>query len=267
MRSSELLSKEWCDVVFENRNHEYGAYQLRKQTGKRYRAALLCIFGGLLLILLSLAGTALYLRHRILQSVEEAQQALNELRRSELKQGYKVKFIATARMIPPVRQHAIGNTETIPKIVDADIPSAIVGKKSDFVFNPDEDVILTPILDTVSVTDKNQPIARDKIIPTEVVSQLPEFPGGARSFMKWLNEHIAYPHQCIKRQQQGEVMLSFIVDTDGYATDLKVENAFDVEVYRAILNAFKRMPKWKPGTDELGRITPVKISVPVKFQL
>ena len=62
-------------------------------------------------------------------------------------------------------------------------------------------------------------------------------------------------------------MLSFIVDTDGYATDLKVENAFDVEVYRAILNAFKRMPKWKPGTDELGRITPVKISVPVKFQL
>ena len=117
-------------MVFENRNHEYGAYQLRKQTGKRYRAALLCIFGGLFLILLQLAGTALYLRHRILQSVEEAQQALNELRRSELKQGYKVKFIATARIIPPVRQHAIGNTETIPKIVDADIPWPSLAKRA-----------------------------------------------------------------------------------------------------------------------------------------
>ena len=49
MRSSELLSKQWCDLVFENRNREYGAYRLRAQAGQRYRRALGVVGGTLLL--------------------------------------------------------------------------------------------------------------------------------------------------------------------------------------------------------------------------
>ena len=61
--------------------------------------------------------------------------------------------------------------------------------------------------------------------------------------------------------------MSFVVGTDGYAQDLEVKGAFDAEIYRTIKNAFSRMPKWQPGKNEQGELTPVKITVPIKFHL
>lgn len=61
--------------------------------------------------------------------------------------------------------------------------------------------------------------------------------------------------------------MTFIVGTDGYAQELEVKGAFDAEIYRTIKNAFSRMPKWRPGTDEQGKPTPVKITIPIKFHL
>ena len=35
MSKIDLISGEWTDLVFAGRNQAYGAYQLRKGTGKR----------------------------------------------------------------------------------------------------------------------------------------------------------------------------------------------------------------------------------------
>jgi periplasmic protein TonB len=52
----------------------------------------------------------------------------------------------------------------------------------------------------------------------------------------------------------------------GHTTDLEVKNAFDAKIYKAAMDALKRMPKWKPGTDDKGDPTPVKITIPVDFK-
>ena len=39
----DINSKEWCDIVFEGKNKEYGAYTLRKSSNKRHGRALLII--------------------------------------------------------------------------------------------------------------------------------------------------------------------------------------------------------------------------------
>ena len=38
----DLTSKEWCDLVFEGKNKEFGAYEMRMQTPKRHNKAVLC---------------------------------------------------------------------------------------------------------------------------------------------------------------------------------------------------------------------------------
>ena len=43
MKQKDLFSKEWCDIVFEHRNKNYGAYKLRAEIGHRYKVALLSI--------------------------------------------------------------------------------------------------------------------------------------------------------------------------------------------------------------------------------
>ena len=43
MSKIDLVSREWCDIVFEGRNKEYGAYRMRANAGKRQLRALLIV--------------------------------------------------------------------------------------------------------------------------------------------------------------------------------------------------------------------------------
>lgn len=253
-------------MVFANRNKEYGAYRLRRQAGARYRWAITVVVGAFVLLVGFYVSVSLYVRHVLRKEVQAAEEALKQMHMAELRDDYKVKFVATARMAPPVRM-APGATQLAPEIVEGTPKPSVLGIKGSFSFDPDQAVITSPIIDTTGLGNKALPLTEEKIVPTEVVSQLPEFPGGARAFMRWLNDHITYPRQCMDRKLQGDVVLSFIVDTDGYAKDFEVENAFDPLVRRNVLNALNRMPKWKPGIGKDGKPTPVRITVPVKYQI
>lgn len=266
MHTSEILSKEWCDIVFEGRNKEYGAYKLREQAGARYRRVL-TILGGALAAFALLKGTAAVYTHIITaRNMKEASDAFAQ-KPAELKEGYKVKFLATARQAPSVRM-APGAKSAMPKIVDGEPPLETIGQNGPIDYTPDDkDVITTPLVDTTGIHDETLPIVKQKIVPTEKVSEMPEFPGGMRAFMRWMDQHIIYPASCIRDKQQGSITISFIVSSEGYATDFEVKNAFNPQIYQAAMNALKRMPKWKPGTDEQGNPTPVKITMPVDFKL
>lgn len=227
---------------------------------------MLCVVVALGVVVLLYVAAALYTRHLIEQGMREAQEAFSQLKASNLKEGYKVKFLATARMAPPARM-APGATQTVPEIVEGRSVLREFGFDGPIAYDPEQDMITTPIVDTTGIHDKSLPVAKQKIVPTEKVQQMPEFPGGPRAFMQWLDQHIVYPQRCVDAGQGGTVELSFIVGTDGYATDFEVKNAFDPQVYRAALTALKSLPQWKPGLDEEGQPTPVKITVPVEFKV
>lgn len=199
-----------------------------------------------------------------MRGMKEAEDAFAK-KPAELKEGYKVKFLATARQAPTVRT-APGAKSARPKIVDGLPPLETIGQDGPIDYDPEQQVITTPIVDTTGIHDKSLPIAKEKIVPTEQVSQMPEFPGGLRAFMRWLDQHIVYPQECIDRNEKGSVTICFIVDEKGHTTDLEVKNAFDAKIYKAAMDALKRMPKWKPGTDDKGDPTPVKITIPVDFK-
>lgn len=264
MHSSDIYSKEWCDMVFEGRNKAYGAYKLREQTGARYRCVLIIVLGALGALLGVQGSLALYAHIMAVRGMKEAEDAFAK-KPAELKEGYKVKFLATARQAPTVRT-APGAKSARPKIVDGLPPLETIGQDGPIDYDPEQQVITTPIVDTTGIHDKSLPIAKEKIVPTEQVSQMPEFPSGLRAFMRWLDQHIVYPQECIDRNEKGSVTICFIVDEKGCATDLEVKNAFDAKIYKAAMDALRRMPKWKPGTDDKGDPTPVKITIPVDFK-
>lgn len=265
MHTSNIFSKEWCDLVFEGRNKEYGAYKLREQTGARYRRVLFILFGTLAIVLLIKGTLTLYTRLVDAKSMKEAADAFAQ-KPSDLKEGYKVKFISTARQAPSMRM-APGAKSGTPRIVEGNPMTETIGVDGPIDYDPEQNVVTTPIVDTTGIHDESLPIVKQKIVPTEQVSQIPDFPGGLRAFMRWLDKHLVYPANCINNNQQGSITLTFIIGTDGYATDVEVKNAFNPEIYRSALNTLKSMPKWKPGTDEHGHPTPVRITIPVDFKV
>lgn len=253
-------------MVFDGRNKEYGAYKLREQTGNRYRCVLTIMLGTLFFFTLVCGGLLFYSHLLAARNMKEAEEALTQ-KFSDLKEGYKVKFLATARQAPLKRMSPNAKTAAPPCIVDGIPPLESIGIEGPIAYDPEDEVVVTPIIDTTGIHDETLPLAKQKIVPTEQISSMPEFPGGMRAFMLWMDEHITYPTTCISKKQQGSITICFIVDIDGSVTDIEVKNAFDTQVYRTTMNALKSMPKWKPGTDEQGKPTQVKITMPIDFKL
>lgn len=265
MQTDNLLSREWCEILFAHRNKAYGAYRLRARAGARHRFALLCIIGALGLLLLVVGGFRLYVYIKVKGAVDEAEDLFAK-RPADLREGYELKFIQTARQAPP-RRMAPGAKSAVPVIVDGEPPVEVIGADGPIDFDPEQSTIITPIVDTTGISDKTLPVAKEKVVPTERVSQKPEFPGGDRAFNRWLDENIPYPQASINARREGLVTISFVINAEGRAVDFEIKNTFDAKVHRAIEAMLRRMPLWTPGTDETGRPCDVMITIPVDFKV
>ncbi len=99
-----------------------------------------------------------------------------------------------------------------------------------------------------------------------VMERLPEFPGGAAAFMKWITANLKYPKTAQDKKIKGKVVVSFIVDEEGNATNLKIEKTDNRLLGNAVLAVMGNMPKWKPGVQD-GKICETMIRIPVNFEL
>ncbi len=100
----------------------------------------------------------------------------------------------------------------------------------------------------------------------QVVEQLPEFPGGASAFMKWITANVKYPKFAQERKLEGKVVISFLVDTEGNVTRMKIEKSNNRELGVAVLRVMETMPKWKPGISK-GKPCTTMVAVPINFEI
>jgi antitoxin component YwqK of YwqJK toxin-antitoxin module len=94
---------------------------------------------------------------------------------------------------------------------------------------------------------------------------MPQFPGGAKALNKFLSRNIKWPNGLqFTNTNLAQVIATFVVDTDGSITDIKIKRhvakAFDDEVIRVI----KKMPRWTPGK-EYNNPVRVYYTLPVSF--
>lgn len=99
-----------------------------------------------------------------------------------------------------------------------------------------------------------------------VAEQMPEYPGGMKEMLKFLQENVKYPENAMKNNVQGRVIVQFVVEKDGTLTEFKVARSVDPDLDAEALRVLQIMPKWKPGMQR-GKIVRVKFTVPVSFKL
>ena len=99
-----------------------------------------------------------------------------------------------------------------------------------------------------------------------VVQQMPEFPGGQASLLKYLATRIKYPAIAQENGIQGRVSCSFVVDTDGSLKNIEVIRGIDPSLDREAVRVIREMPKWNPGVQNNMAVA-VKYTVPVTFRL
>ena len=83
----------------------------------------------------------------------------------------------------------------------------------------------------------------DKVIYHEdSVTTRAEFPGGREAYFKYLKD------KKITTPSDGHGIYSFVVNQEGFISDVKVEKKFGYSVDKTIVNIFKEMPQWTPAT-------------------
>ena len=277
MSKIDLISNEWTDLVFEGRNQSYGAYQLRKSTGKRNLWAL---------IIVALAAVLLYLGLQLQRMAEANKKVENTQAVALAKLNTEKKKEAKVEKKEIIRQEPEKVVEQVKSSVKFTAP---VIKKDEEVKEEDEIK-----LDEVQKSDKavgaftvegNDEVggavlkAKEDIAAPEppkhvveetkiftVVEQMPMYPGGDAALMGYLRDNIHYPTVAAENGVHGRVVVGFVVERDGSITDVKVLRSVDPSLDREAMRVVKSMPRWTPGKQN-GSAVRVKYQVPVTFRL
>ena len=103
-------------------------------------------------------------------------------------------------------------------------------------------------------------------IDFRVVEDLPQFPGGAAEFMKWLTKNLKYPVTAQKRKVKGRVVAQFVVNTDGSISDLELTEKLETSCDNEVLRVLRMMPKWQAGMMN-AKPCRTKVCIPVVFNM
>lgn len=275
----DLSSKEWCDIVFDGKNKEYGAYQLRATSVKRHTKALLSV-----VIVLALILTAIILvMTGVFKSADEDINAKNEqeeviMAPEDIPEEEEQMEIPEQKPEEVQAEEEVAATQAVTevKIVETVDKAREVKDQEQVLENTAqlgaddhkgvEDVNRDRVVKEVVEVKPVEKPKEEGPLSVAMVEQKPSFPGGESAMYKWLQDNIIYPAAASEEGVQGKVTVQFIVEKDGSITHVQVVRgkhpALDAEAARVI----RKMPRWTPGRNN-GQPVRVTYHLPVQFKL
>jgi len=94
----------------------------------------------------------------------------------------------------------------------------------------------------------------------------PQFDGDLKEFANYLRQNIVYPSYEKEHRIQGKVILSFIVETDGTISGIKILNSVSENIDKEAERVVQEAPGWEPG-EEYGRKVRSYFVLPISFTL
>ncbi len=260
MTKQKVYTAPMDEIVFEHRNKTYGAYILRKLYNKNMNKALLLAIAILLAGLAYPLVSSYYAQKRAKYIEKEAN--------AEFMDMNKPKEEAPPPPPPPPPPPAA--LEQKVKFVAPVVTTEEVVEDAD-IFNQDELAQTANVavdVEEVSVSDvKEEVIEVEETKPVfTIVEEMPSFPGGEGERNKFLAENIVYPQQATENGIQGTVYVSFVVDSRGNVTDVKILRGIGGGCDEEALRVVKMMPKWHPGKQN-GKQVRVLFNMPIYFKL
>lgn len=259
----QVTSSERNDLVFAERNREYGAYQLRQG----YNLRVLIIMG----VMVFGIGSA-YAIYRVVnglaeQTVKAAPEDLTQFSMDAPKIEEPLDPPPAAE-IPPMER----TIQFLPPVVNDDAVDDEI---------PPQDEMKDVEASTTTNDTDNEGFGTNVIVekPKEVVvekkeeiftyvDEPAEFPGGMAAMRKYLGENINYPQTAKELGLEGKCYLQFVVSANGNISNVEVKRGVPdcPECDKEAVRVVKGMPHWKPGKNG-GKAVHSTFNLPVSFTL
>ena len=96
-------------------------------------------------------------------------------------------------------------------------------------------------------TQNNGNVVYTEVYEYDYVEEKPEFPGGGRSLIRFINSNRNYPAEAYEMGIEGRVMCSFIVHPDGKLSHIQILRGVESSLNQEALRIVSLMPDWSPG--------------------
>lgn len=240
------------DLIFENRNREYGAYQLRK----RYNRV---VVAGIIMASAMAAVTVLipYALTNRKDNIVSGDITYISVQMESLEPPVERIFVPPAPP-PPGSEKVQEVVKYVPPVVvDTIMPSDPKSATTD-------ELMAQTTRDESDVegygTDEDALAGQDGIETDEpffLVEVMPSFKGGdINKFREWVQRRTNYPQAAIEAGIQGKVYLTFIIEPDGSVSNVTVVKGVASIIDNEAVKAIQSSPRWSPG---LQRGQPVRV--------
>jgi len=248
------------DLLFEKRNREYGAYQLRK----RYNAVMLTGIISAVIIVCSavvipfvissrsdavLGGGSYYVKVQM-ESLELPPDEIYVPPPPPPPEAARIQ--ESQKYVPPVIVDSVLPIEIAPAITDQFLNQVSGDQIVSGAFGAGEDLI-------------NGQVGFDIDEPYLSVEVMPMFRGGdLNKFRDWVQKRTPYPQAAVENRIRGTVYLTFIVEKDGSVSNVTVVKGVDPLLDNEAVKSITESPKWTPGLQR-GQPVRVRFSIPLNF--
>lgn len=266
------------DIVFEGRNKDYGAYELRKIYSKyATRGLIIAVVSFIAFVLLAQVD------YSFLKKKNQETEISVETTDVDLPKDQPVDPTKPPPPPPPPPPQApqMKFVEMVVKkdeqVADDEVHSQEELQEPKQISNQDKegDNNASFVPKDPEVPAGNGPAVTEpapiKEEPKEdeifnIVEEKPSFPGGMEELYKYLGKNIRFPPFATESGISGKVQVSFVVEKDGSITDIKILKDIGGGCGEEAIRVIKSMPKWIPGKQR-GMPVRVRFSMPVLFKL
>lgn len=257
---SELIPAHWDDIIFANRNREYGAYALRK--GYLSNLTIGLAYTILLVTFLMFYPTLV----KFFTGVEQVETAPpRKLVYTELSAPPPID-----KPKPPPPQIQLPRLQKVIKFVPPKVVKEEIAQVAPTIAEIKEHETAAVAVDGPAQVIFDEPvgeiIAEDDNELFTIVDQQPEFEGGYAALMAFVQQNMKYPTNARRLEVEGTVHVGFVVSKTGAISDVKVLRGFMAECDKEAVRVVQMMPPWKPGKQN-GRNVNVRFVLPLKFRL
>jgi protein TonB len=245
------------EIVFENRNKEYGAYRIRK---KYNRALLIGFIIGLVVV--STAIIIPYFKASAMQKVARQKEREVIAVMENLDQPDELQIEAPPPPPPTETQQQV--KYVAPEVVDS--------------IKPEEEMQLMTMDETVETIQDDEVVEVVEVVEEEVeeykppaevfviVEEMPTFPGGTEALFKFIYDNIEYPRDALENGIEGNVVVRFCVTYKGKIEQAEVIRGIHPSLDAEAVRIINTLPTWNPGK-QAGNPVNVWYTLRVQFQL
>lgn len=273
MESSTILTADVLDIIFEGRNKDYGAYDLRRTYGRRLKVSITVMMSVICMLSLGFvfAGKK--------KKLDPALLVMKDIELATVEPQQKVEPPPPPPVKPPAPPVQVQMKQfTTIKIVQEVKPEEMPPENKDLedvtIGNMNKDGVkdeglVAPPLDgdgkNTGVIEGPKKDAEDADPPFVVVQIESEYPGGMAAWSRFLNKYLRYPQEAQDQGVQGMVVVQFIVDREGNVSDVEAVSG-PMELRAEAVRVIKKSGKWTPAVQNGNKVKSYK-KQPIGFKL